>query len=663
MAACHIRSLGLANDHKRLCYRAQRMPHKLFYSLSTLQKPQETSDHAERNHQIKGHRSHPAGTPTKSQTGTVLNPVLSPKENRRVAGGAGLKKTKRMHKTKKVQDGNSSIHQVSDRTKRVADVVRSKGGVSPCANPSCSQEMAEVPLQPNSLAVRSTTVWPIHSPTNLHEGSGCPNSKTQNGENQDPSLSRRSADTFPESAPSKVRYSKGHRLPTGTWIHSESQKESPGSLPVLRASGGCHKHTTIQDVPEPTATSNSEEIAEPSLLQQEIQTKGPGQPPGEHDIVYRNPEVGETTCKTSPEVPTPLAGPTNFRGKPVGDGTSEGKEIPSMVERSQTIQLRDTNPGPREKGSNNRCQHLRVGCTHTRKISSGKVVEMGEKTPHKLARTQGSIHGIEEVSSPNSGIPCANLHGQHSNQGLYQPSRGISVGSSTSTGPNHAEVGGKESTLTHGSTHTRGKKHTSRLAQQGDTRPRGVVPTPTDVPSDNRDVRISGDRSVRQPSKHKNKSILHQIPRQTSSGIRRTQQSLATRPSLRFSTVPIDPKDCNKDKEGTSRDHTDHTILASSAMVCRHSDNDNCTASQATTQGGPPETRPNKTRETRISMSDSLAIERRALTNLGYSQQVMETMLQSRRPATRRIYQSTWAKFAGWCGTKGVNPIKAPIGV
>lgn len=53
--------------------------------------------------------------------------------------------------------------------------------------------------------------------------------------------------------------------------------------------------------------------------------------------------------------------------------------------------------------------------------------------------------------------------------------------------------------------------------------------------------------------------------------------------------------------------------------------------------------------------------ERRLLTDCGYSSGVVETLLASRKASTKRLYGSTWRKFAFWCNGKGARPLRAKV--
>ncbi len=46
----------------------------------------------------------------------------------------------------------------------------------------------------------------------------------------------------------------------------------------------------------------------------------------------------------------------------------------------------------------------------------------------------------------------------------------------------------------------------------------------------------------------------------------------------------------------------------------------------------------------------------------GLSTEVVETILQSRAPSTRKLYGLKWRLFTSWCGDHQLDPVNCPIG-
>uniref|UniRef100_A0A8D0H587 C3H1-type domain-containing protein n=1 Tax=Sphenodon punctatus TaxID=8508 RepID=A0A8D0H587_SPHPU len=70
-------------------------------------------------------------------------------------------------------------------------------------------------------------------------------------------------------------------------------------------------------------------------------------------------------------------------------------------------------------------------------------------------------------------------------------------------------------------------------------------------------------------------------------------------------------------------------------------------------------TRPSSVRQPSHPKSGSVALERTALRSQCYSEAVLATLQQARRPATRRAYKATWRTFARWAGERELDPSKA----
>ena len=57
----------------------------------------------------------------------------------------------------------------------------------------------------------------------------------------------------------------------------------------------------------------------------------------------------------------------------------------------------------------------------------------------------------------------------------------------------------------------------------------------------------------------------------------------------------------------------------------------------------------------------SLEAERGQLQDQGFSEPAIAIMLAARRSSTRKVYDSRWDAFCGWCRTRDVNPATAPV--
>ncbi len=57
-----------------------------------------------------------------------------------------------------------------------------------------------------------------------------------------------------------------------------------------------------------------------------------------------------------------------------------------------------------------------------------------------------------------------------------------------------------------------------------------------------------------------------------------------------------------------------------------------------------------------------LASEGAQLINSGLSTEVVETILHSRAPSTRKLYALKWKVFASWCSNHQLDPVNCPVG-
>ncbi len=57
-----------------------------------------------------------------------------------------------------------------------------------------------------------------------------------------------------------------------------------------------------------------------------------------------------------------------------------------------------------------------------------------------------------------------------------------------------------------------------------------------------------------------------------------------------------------------------------------------------------------------------LASEGAQLTDSGLSTEVVETILHSRAPSTRKLYSFKWRVFTSWCSDHQQDPVNCPVG-
>ncbi|XP_053085457.1 uncharacterized protein LOC117596033 [Pangasianodon hypophthalmus] len=81
-------------------------------------------------------------------------------------------------------------------------------------------------------------------------------------------------------------------------------------------------------------------------------------------------------------------------------------------------------------------------------------------------------------------------------------------------------------------------------------------------------------------------------------------------------------------------------------------------------QEGPPLTGggPHPSPPPRVVEAVGVASEGAQLGASGLSVEVVETILQSRAPSTRKLYALKWKLFTSWCGDRRLDPVHCPVG-
>ncbi len=139
---------------------------------------------------------------------------------------------------------------------------------------------------------------------------------------------------------------------------------------------------------------------------------------------------------------------------------------------------------------------------------------------------------------------------------------------------------------------------------------------------------------------------------------------LAEASSVRFPPYRSAPRSSGKSAPGRGQSTTGSAVLAGPSMVLgpdfsprQHSMGDSRQEGSPLTGGGhyhPPS--PGAVEPVGV------ASEGAQLIASGLSTEVVETILQSRAPSTRKLYTLKWKLFTSWCGDRQLDSVNCPIG-
>ncbi len=139
---------------------------------------------------------------------------------------------------------------------------------------------------------------------------------------------------------------------------------------------------------------------------------------------------------------------------------------------------------------------------------------------------------------------------------------------------------------------------------------------------------------------------------------------MAEASSVRFSPDRSAPGSSRESAPGRGPSIASSPVLAGPSVVLgpdfsprRLSMGDSCQERSPLTGGGHDPSPP-----PRVVEAVGVAPEGAQLIVSGLSTEVVETILQSRAPSTRKLYALKWRLFTSWCGDRQLDPVNCPIG-
>ncbi len=138
---------------------------------------------------------------------------------------------------------------------------------------------------------------------------------------------------------------------------------------------------------------------------------------------------------------------------------------------------------------------------------------------------------------------------------------------------------------------------------------------------------------------------------------------MAEASSVRFSPDRSAPRSSRESAPGRGPSIASSPVLAGPSVVLgpdfsprRLSMGDSCQERSPLTGGGHDPSPP-----PRVVEAVGVAPEGAQLIVSGLSTEVVETILQSRAPSTRKLYALKWRLFTSWCGDRQLDPVNCPI--
>lgn len=302
-----------------------------------------------------------------------------------------------------------------------------------------------------------------------------------------------------------------------------------------------------------------------------------------------------------------------------------------------------------------------MGSNSQQPPNTGTLVKGRSKSPNQSvgAKDCPSSSITLPVANPRTTYHCKN--GQHVCESLSEQPGWLMVVSPPQNS-NQTTVLGCSSSLHQSRTHPGLSQHSGRLAEQTDHPTRGMVLEQSTVSKDSRALWTARGGSACLPSQLSSTKVLHQVLPSGSRSIRRPDLHVAKGAALRIPANSVAAKD-PLHQVSESRRSSSGAQVASTVVVFNDTTDVISAPTGATCQPGPAGTGANLASTPRAATSDRLEIEMGFLLNMGYSTEVINTILASRKDSAIRIYNVTWKAFHRWCLRKSVDAIHPSIPV
>ncbi|KAI2647309.1 Transposon Ty3-G Gag-Pol polyprotein [Labeo rohita] len=289
--------------------------------------------------------------------------------------------------------------------------------------------------------------------------------------------------------------------------------------------------------------------------------------------------------------------------------------------------------------------------------------ESSSQLAHQLPRDAGCISSAEVLPPRPQRSPCAGSHRQHSGGLLHQPPGRSAVAPLMQAGaPDPCVVPG-QTPLPSSSSYSWAFECGSRHPVETGAEARGMDASPRDGEADMGDLWASPIRSLC----HKGECTMSPLVLSSSSsspGAGCYGTDVAEASSVCLSPDRSAPRSSGESTPGRGQPTISSPVLAGPSMVLgpdisprRLSMGDSRQEGSPLTGGGHHPAPPSGVVE-----AVGVAPEGAQLIDSGLSTEVVETILQSRAPSTRKLYALKWKLFTSWCGERQQDPANCPVG-
>ena len=666
--ATGTRELGKTNkrphhpgDGGRLSNKIHEQPTAVAHNPGSKVVAERATPGAHRNRET-GAKRRRSGSPKKRNK--VSRSHLSPSEERREPKTyIQPKKVEPVGRVRPLQDGGLTHSERPPTGRGLADQARPEGCIFLRPNGEKGSDIPAIPVGGNNLPVSEPSFRPSISTLPVHQADETNSGVSQKARDSHGRLPGRPADHESRQTETLTRREDDLPVAGGPGVCDQQRKISPSPMHISGIPGHDAEH--LQNDNEPF-TGQSQEGQRP--LSQHAGLKSgldQGTVSTDRDAeLYRGSDPASPAALQTAAITPESDFETGCLLRDHDYAATSVQDRAAVVACSPGGGERETHSYP-SSGLNNghRCEPNRLGSNLSGPINQGILERGGESRAHQCSGTPGSVLGDQRLDQQERG-PHTDQIRQQDDSGPHQQDGGHQI---SAPGDDHKTSLGvllESQAIDHSSVSPGKREHMRRQAIAGTARLQRLETGHRSVLSDIQEMGPMLAGSVCQQMEHPTPPLCQLESRPGSDLSGRFSGQMERGFTVRFSPILLDQSLSCQDVTRQGGVDFNHTNLAHPGVVRndpRATDRESDPAAPvqrtaAVADGGDAPAA--EDREPPLSGLENL---RERLRSQGLSEDATNLVSCARRKGTRAAYNSAWAKWSGWCLTRKVDPIHAPV--
>ncbi|XP_068133643.1 uncharacterized protein [Hyperolius riggenbachi] len=368
-----------------------------------------------------------------------------------------------------------------------------------------------------------------------------------------------------------------------------------------------------------------------------------------YDILIPGCPVGPTAFQTAPTV--------DFAGLEQGSQKSGQKGVHPLLHKnlaSVVVGTKSAHSGlpvglSNPEDHHYRRQQLGVGCSYGQFTNPGDLGQFLEASTLQHQGAGGSETSFVAFSGSDKISACNHQVRQQHSCSLPKSSRGNKEQDHHDESREDPLMGGKEFSFVKSSTSQGYVESSSRLSQQVRTESGQLVPESGSLSRNSVRLGNADNRSFCKQAECQVSDVLFPVPERQALGSGRFLTQMELPSSICVPSFQSDFQDSQQDQPGWFGGNNDRSFLAKEIVVFTAEEASCSGANTAARSPGLADARSSLPPSGKDVASISLDAESELLRGKGFSKDLTETLLLSRKMVTRKIYLKAWRVYNNWC--------------